>query len=220
MERLVGYLKGMHVKGIVYVQPESLRVISLADTGYRNCKKTRRSVGCIIITIGRWIVEWWVTKHNSVSKSSCKAEYKELAKCSKGVKFIQMLLNEMNLVQYPGLIGEDNQGAIFLAKNKQVSKRTKHIDLKFHFIRSFIEENDGVQQGEVFKIHTSQNTADIGTKHLDVNAFKMHEKELDNGLNILREKVYGKDGILSTTFSGGMSGDKVEWNLEPGITDI
>ena len=87
-----------------------------------------------------------------------------------------MLLNELNLVQYPGLIGEDNKGAIFLAKNKKVSKRTKHIDLKFHFIRSFIEENDGVQQGEVFKIHTSQNTANIGTKHLDVNAFKIHEK--------------------------------------------
>ena len=109
---------------------------------------------------------------------------------------------------------------ILLAKNKQVSKRTKHIDLKFHFIRSFIEENDGVQQREVFKIHSSQNTADFGTKHLDVNAFKMHEKELDDGFNILREKVYGKDGILSTTFSCRMSGDKVERNLESGITDI
>jgi hypothetical protein len=180
MERLVGYLKGMHGKGIVYVQPEFLRIIALTDTDYGNCKETRRSVGCSIINIGRFIVDWWVDKHNTVSDISCKAEYKELAKCAKGVKFIQMLLNGLNLVQYPGLIGEDNQGAIFLAKNKQVSKRTKHIDIKFQFICSFIEENDGVQQGEVFKIHTSQNTADIGTKHLDVDAFKMHEKELDN----------------------------------------
>ena len=52
MEILVGYLKGMHVKGIVYVQPEYLRVISLPDTDYGNGKETHRSVGCSIITIG------------------------------------------------------------------------------------------------------------------------------------------------------------------------
>ena len=121
MERLVGYLKGMHVKGVVYKQPESLRVIAFADTDYGNCKETRRSVGCSIITIGGCIVDWWVANHNTVSDISCEAEYKELAKCAKGVKFIQMLLNELNLVQYP----------------EQVSKRTKHIDLKFHFI-SFV----------------------------------------------------------------------------------
>ena len=75
-----------------------------------------------------------MANHHSISDSSCEAEYKELAKCAKGVKFLHMLLGELNLVDLPGVIGEDNQGVIFLANNKQVSQRTKHIDLKHHFI--------------------------------------------------------------------------------------
>ena len=68
------------------------------------------------------------------------------------------------LVEYPELIGEDNQGAIFLAANLQVSQRTKHIDTKFHFIRKFISTSKEAQHGKLFKIDTKDNTADIGIK--------------------------------------------------------
>ena len=145
-------------------------------------------------------------KHHSVSDSSCEAEYKELAKCAKGVKFVHMMLEEFNLVDLPGAIGEDNQGAIFLSNNKQVSNRTKHIDLKYHYIREFTEKtHDNKQQGIIFKIDTKENTADIGTKNVEVGLFNRHEFEIDNGMPELREKVFGKHGIFPTTFSGGMS---------------
>ena len=91
---------------------------------------------------------------------------------------------------------EDNTGAIFLAGNRQVSKRTKHIYLKHHFIREFTEDRNEVQQGAIYKIHTDLNTADIGTKNVDVKAFKWHTTELDLGMPMLREKVYGQNGIL------------------------
>ena len=114
-------------------------------------------------------------------------------------------MGEFGLVDLPGLIGEDNAGAIFLAKNKQVGERTKHIDLKHHFIREFIDDKDRTQQGEIFKIHTLDNTADVGTKNVEVQLFKKHEEEIDNGMPKLREKIFGKDGILTKIFSGGMS---------------
>ena len=190
MDRLVGYLKHMELKGVYYLEPHNFKTISLADTDYGNCKETRRSVGCSLITVGGCLVDWWMAKHHTVSDSSCEAEYKELAKCAKGVKFIQMMLGEFNLVDLPGYIGEDNKGAIFLAYNKQVSERTKHIDIKFHFIREFVENHDGVQQGEIFKIDTKDNTADIGTKNIEVGLFNKHEFELDNGMLELREKIF------------------------------
>jgi len=59
-----------------------------------------------------------------------------------------MLLGELKLSELPGILFEDNAGSIFLAQNKQVSKRTKHIDLKHHFIREFTENRDGIQQGK------------------------------------------------------------------------
>ncbi|MGB2452939.1 MAG: reverse transcriptase domain-containing protein, partial [Candidatus Poseidoniaceae archaeon] len=120
MDRLVGYIKGMNLKGIYYLEPSFFNTVSLADTDYGNCRETRRSVGCSLITIGGCLVDWWMAKHHSVSDSSCEAEYKELAKCAKGVKFVQMMLGELNLLQLPGYIGEDNKGAIFLAYSKQV----------------------------------------------------------------------------------------------------
>ena len=82
----------MELRGVLYVEPESFKTLSLADTDYGNCKETRRSVGCSIITVGGCLNDWWMAKHHSVSDSSCEAEYKELAKCAKGVKFLYMLL--------------------------------------------------------------------------------------------------------------------------------
>ena len=189
LERLIGFLKEMKLKGIMYLEPETFQVLALADTDFANCKETRRSVGCSVISVGGCIVDWWVAKHHTVSDSSCEAEYKELAKCAKGVKFVQMLLAEFNLVEYPGLIGEDNQGTIFLAENLQVSQRTKHIDTKFHFIREFISNMNQVQQGKLFKIDTKENTADIGTKNVNVQTYVKHEKEIDGGMRNLRKYI-------------------------------
>ena len=195
--RLIGYFKNMELKGILYVEPESFRLACLADTDYGNCPETRRSVGCSIFTMGCMLVGWHMSKHLTMSDSSCEAEYKELAKCAKGMKFLQMLLGELRLAELPGLMFEDNAGAIFLAGNKQVSKRTKHIDLKHHLIREFTENINGVQQGKIYKIATELNTADIGTKNVEVHLFKKHANELDSGMPMLRERIYGKNGILS-----------------------
>jgi len=86
--RIVGYLKGKLFNGILYVEPETFRVISFADTDYGNCTETHRSVGCTIITIGGCLADWSMAKHLALSDSSCEAEYKELAKCAKGVNFV------------------------------------------------------------------------------------------------------------------------------------
>jgi hypothetical protein len=194
--RLIGYMKGMKKKGLLYVEPESYRVAALADTDFGNCVETRRSVGCTIVTIGGCITDWSMAKHNTLSDSTTEAEYKELAKCAKSVKFAQMLLAELRLVEYPGLLFEDNAGTIFLAGNRQVSKRTKHIDLKHHFIREFTEIQNGIKQGEIHKIESEYNTSDIGTKNVEVSLFERHAEEIDSGMPMLRERIYGKNGIL------------------------
>ena len=80
MKRLIGFIKQMELKGIYYVEPECFKTVSLADTDYTNCKETRHSVGCSFITIRGCLVDWWMAKYQTVSVSSCKAEYKELAK--------------------------------------------------------------------------------------------------------------------------------------------
>ena len=200
IERLVGYLKGMGTRGVIYWEPESMKLIAVSDTDFANCLETRRSVGCYLITIGGCLVDYAMAKHNSLSDSTTEAEYKELAKTAKCSKFILMLQKELKLVDLPAILFEDNYGAIFLSENLSVNKRTKHIDIKHHFIREFIR--DGL--GKVYKIDSEDCVADMGTKNQDVSLFIKHETEIDDGFPTLRNKVYGKDGILAKDF-GGMS---------------
>ena len=145
-------------------------------------------------------MDYSMTKHNTLSDSTTEAEYKELAKASKSTKFILMLQEKLKMADSPAIIFCDNSGAIFLSENLSVNKRTKHIDIKYHFIREFIRKGFG----KSYKIESKDCIADIGTKNQEVSLFVKHETEIDDGFPTLRNKVYGKDGILAKDF-GGMS---------------
>ena len=110
MKRLDGFIKQMELKGIHFVESECFKTVSLADTDYANCKETRHSVGCSFIAIGGCLINWWMAKYQTASVSSCEAEYKELAKCAKSIKFVHNILKEINHLILQGLICEDNQG--------------------------------------------------------------------------------------------------------------
>ena len=77
----------------------------------------------------------------------------------------------------PSVIYEDNQGAIFLAKNRQVGIRTKHIDICHHFLRNMAEENDFYIQN----IWSEENPADIMTKNTSEEDFATHMRKIAEG---------------------------------------
>ena len=108
-------MKQMELRGFIYVEPDSLKSVSLDDTDYGDGKETQPDVWSSIITVGGYINDWWLAKYHSVSDSSCEAEYKELAKCAKGVKKLHMILGEINLVDLPGVIRKDIEGDIFFS---------------------------------------------------------------------------------------------------------
>jgi hypothetical protein len=81
------------------------------------------------------------------------------------VLWIRSLLRELNqetLCKSPTVINVDNQGAVSIAKRNDVSDRSKHINVKFHFVR------EQVAEGQVcFRyVPSDQNIADILTKPL------------------------------------------------------
>ena len=106
------------------------------------------------------LVAWKSRKQQTVSLSSCEAEYVSLSIAIQQGKFMQQLLNELLNVNLTIELGIDNQGALHLAKNPVHHQRSKHIDIRYHYIR------DEVQKGFVnlFYIHTKCNPADIFTK--------------------------------------------------------
>ena len=116
------------------------------------------------------------------------------------MKYQQLVLEEIAGNEYPSIILEDNNGAIFLVGNKQVNQRTKHIDVKHHFIREFKNQNRGI----VLRVDTKENYADLLTKNVDGQGFKYLGKDVKNGFVRFRKKMYD-DGFIKQHV-GGVSG--------------
>lgn len=94
--------------------------------------------------------------------SSCEAEYLALGEAAREAKYLRQLLAEMNFATSPTWLRCDNQGAMSLAKNPSHHQRTKHIDIRHHFIRELIASGEI----SVCFVPSSDNLADALTKPL------------------------------------------------------
>ena len=93
--------------------------------------------------------------------SSCEAEYVAITLAMQEAKFLRQLYSDMtNNERDTVLLHVDNKGAIALSRNPVHHQRSKHIDIKFHFIRSEIED----KVIELSYVSSEQNIADLFTK--------------------------------------------------------
>ena len=83
----------------------------------------------------------------------------------------------------PCVIHEDNRAAAYLAKNKHVSARTKHIDIRKHYVREHMKK-----LGMIKPIKSADNLADILTKNTTVNTFEKLSNAILNGFKGFEDK--------------------------------
>jgi hypothetical protein len=177
MERMIGYLKGKKNHELIIRKPQSLRIISYGDSSYGDCKDTRRSSSGDFHTLGGALVSWRSQRLRMVCLSSTEAEYVTMTEMAKEQRFLQMLIEELTGTKDTGIIYGDNEAAVYLSKNKHVSARTKHIDIKSHYIRDHVEEGRAIIKGE----RTENNFSDILTKNTTVATFKKLSEAILNG---------------------------------------
>jgi hypothetical protein len=148
---------------LIYRKPIKLRVLSYVDSNYAMDKEDRRSVSGGIHTVGGTIIKWMSKTQASVALSTTEAKYASLAAgATQKVKFVQQLLQEIADCETPGILLEDNMGAIFLVKNQQVGSQTKHIDVRHHYIREMREQGEV----DVLFVCSKKNSSDIFTKNV------------------------------------------------------
>ena len=105
----------------------------------------------------------WVSKlQKVVALSTTEAEYIAATEACKEMLWMQRFLGELGIKQDKYVLHCDSQSAIHLAKNPAFHSKTKHIDLRYHWIRQVLEEG----QLQLEKIHTDENPADMFTKIL------------------------------------------------------
>jgi hypothetical protein len=147
-----------------------------ADANWGSCKDSRRSTtGWLIQLCGGWI-DWSCKKQETVALSSCEAEYVAASSATAGVTWTVQLLSEIGFLDWISggaslsaipVLFSDNRSAIAMANTDSLHSRSKHIDIKHHFIREQVDRKFIAIQW----ISTHEQIADILTKTLAPRLF-------------------------------------------------
>lgn len=163
-KRVLRYLKGTMDYGIKYEKTGS-KLNAYSDSDWGGDIEDRRSYSGSVLTLAGGAISWKSQKQQTTALSTMEAEYVALAQVSKEVVYIKRLLNHMrceNIIENPVCVFCDNQSAIELAKNAVFHKRSKHIDIKYHYMRQLVEKGEI----KIAYVRTESMLADIFTKAL------------------------------------------------------
>lgn len=188
-ERVLRYLAGTKEVGLVFgsrngsVVGDSrgrrstvqVDVCAYADADWANDKGDRRSISGWVAKLNGDPVSWSSKKQRVVALSTCEAELYAESAAIQEVLWLRGLMEELGLhTQTGSTVYGDNQSAIAVSENGVKGERTKHVDVKYHFV------TETVERGEVKLrwVPTAQQQADIFTKALASPAFLLLRKQL------------------------------------------
>ncbi|GJV01276.1 putative ribonuclease H-like domain-containing protein [Tanacetum coccineum] len=168
VKKIFKYLKGQPKLGLWYPKDSPFQLEAYSDSDYAGSHGDRKSTtgGCQFL--GRRLISWQCKKQTIVATSSTEAEYVAAASCCAQVLWIQNQLLDYGFNFMNTKIFIDNQSTICIVKNPVFHQRTKHIEIRHHFIRDANEKN----LIQVLKIHTDDNVADLLTKTFDGPRFE------------------------------------------------
>lgn len=178
-KRVIRYLKGTAKYAIKYVK-NNQKLIAYTDSDWGGDVEDRRSHSGSMLTLAGGAISWKSKKQHTVALSTMEAEYVAISEVSREIIYVKRLLNHMQFyspVENPVLVNCDNQSAIELAKNVVFHKRSKHIDIKYHFTRELLDKSEI----KIVYVNTDSMLSHIFTKTVPKikhnNAVKMFNLE-------------------------------------------
>jgi hypothetical protein len=177
VKRIMRYLLYTPKIGLWSPKGSTFDLIGYSDADYDRYKIDRKSTSWTCQFFGRSLVSWASKKQNSVALSTTEAEYIAAGHCCAQLLWMRQILRDYGykLSKVPLLC--DNESAIRMADNPVEHSHTKHIDIRYYFLRYHQQKGDI----EIAYVSTHNQFVDIFTKPLDENFFS----KLRNELNIL-----------------------------------
>ncbi|GJZ47598.1 retrotransposon protein, putative, ty1-copia subclass [Tanacetum coccineum] len=145
---------------MVCTRPDIAYAVSFVDSDYAKDPDKGRSITGYEFLVHGCVVSWKEMLQHVVAFSTTKAEYMALAEAVKEAIWLRGLLEELGVELNTVTVNCDNQGAIHLSRNHVFHERTKHINVRYHFIREVLEG----KTVKVLKVGTEHNAADALTK--------------------------------------------------------
>ena len=175
-KHVLRYLKGTADYYLCYTKhKDGLKLIGYSDADWASSDDRRSTSGYSFAMHEEGpLISWKSRKQPTIALSSCEAEYIALAAAVQESLYLSQLIIDLGVSSQnePILIYEDNQGTIALANNPVHRQRSKHIDIKYHFIRSYVKNGKVVLK----YCPTHDMLADIMTKpatKVQLEKFKM-----------------------------------------------
>ncbi|GKC25186.1 putative ribonuclease H-like domain-containing protein [Tanacetum coccineum] len=167
VKRIFRYLKHQPKLGLWYPKDSPFELEAFLDSDYGGASLDRKSTtgGCQFL--GRRLISWQCKKQTIVANSTTEAEYVTAANCYGQVLWIHNQMMDYGFNFMNTKIHIDNESTICIVKNPVYHSRTKHIEIRHHFIRDCYKK----RLIDVIKIHTDANVADLLTKGFDVTRF-------------------------------------------------
>nr|GEV50941.1 putative ribonuclease H-like domain-containing protein [Tanacetum cinerariifolium] len=165
VKRIFRYLKGQPKLGLWYPRDSPFDLEAFSDSDYAGASLDMKSTtgGCQFLD--KRLISWQCKKQTIVANSTTEAEYVAAVNCCGQVLCIQNQMLDYGLNFMSTKIYIDNESTIFIVKNPVFHSKTKHIEIRYHFIRDCYEK----KLIQVIKIHTDYHVADLLTKAFDVS---------------------------------------------------
>jgi hypothetical protein len=172
------YLQGNPQLYIRY-RPGKVILECYADAAYANHLEYRSTLGHCI-TINGVLVDWSSkSQKGAPAQSSSEAEYMSAASAANNVIWFREFLKELGFNQETTTIYEDNEACIKLSKNPQDHSRTKHIQVRYHVIRQYVDD----KAIQLVYVPTKSQLADSLTKSLSGSSLRSFVEVLSQGGN-------------------------------------
>jgi hypothetical protein len=164
-KHVLRYLRGTITYGLRYTSNSGVMLLGYADSDWDGSAVDRKSTSGYCFSLGSAMISWSSRKQGSIAQSTAEAEYIAASDACREAVWLRKLLSDLFGGKLePTVIHCDNQSCIKLSEKPVFHDRSKHIEMKYHFIR------DMVQRGamKLQYIRTDEQIADILTKPLSL----------------------------------------------------
>jgi len=144
VKRIIRYLLGTMNIGLWYPTNSTCNLIGYFNSDFANSKTDRKSTSGTCHFIGSTLFSWHSNKQNNAVLSTVEAEYISTGSCCAQILWMKQQLSDYEILLDHIPIRCDNTSAINLSKNLVQHSRTKHIELRHHFLRDHVQKGDCV----------------------------------------------------------------------------